>query len=511
MTKGIPWMRVLVVGLFLFVARRAIATDWPCFGGDAARSGATEEKVGEALGYAWSYMPSQPPRPAWPEPGKEQHRLDFDYAFEPVVAGGLVFFGSSADDTVRALDLRTGKLLWRFPTGGPIRLAPAAAGDRLYIGSDDGFVYCLKAKNGEVVWSFRGGPSDRKMLGNGRMISRWPIRSGVLVADGVLWCAAGMWPTEGVYIYALDAATGRVLWRNDTSASYYISQPHGGASAFTGVCPQGYLLASGDLLLVASGRTTPAALDRKTGKLLYYQPYLKADSAEMWGNRGNGGWRAMIAGDIWLSPLHITGAPDIPVVFGEAGPRPGDGLVAYSLKTGLRERNLAGKHRAAVAGGILYAAGSEEVWAIDLAEWRKSDPMTNQPPREAIRWRAPCTMPYSMVVAGNTLLVGGPASVVAFSTTDGRALGSYTVDGQARAIAVADGRMLVSTDRGRLFCFAPGAHSFSAEVKESRSRLRSKVQDRARAVVARSGVREGYALVAGEPGWELPVDAFEHR
>ena len=34
--------------------------------------------------------------------------------------------------------------------------------------ADDGYLYCLDADSGELLWKFRGGPSDRKVLGNER-------------------------------------------------------------------------------------------------------------------------------------------------------------------------------------------------------------------------------------------------------------------------------------------------------------------------------------------------------
>ena len=57
------------------------------------------------------------------------------------------------------------------------------------------------------------------------MISRWPIRTGVLVLGDVAYFAAGMWPSEGIYLWALDAATGRRIWCNDTSGTMYIHLP----------------------------------------------------------------------------------------------------------------------------------------------------------------------------------------------------------------------------------------------------------------------------------------------
>lgn len=48
----------------------------------------------------------------------------------------------------------------------------------------------------------------RRVPGNGRIISVWPIRTGVLVDGGVAYCCAGLFLQEGVYMCALDAKTG---------------------------------------------------------------------------------------------------------------------------------------------------------------------------------------------------------------------------------------------------------------------------------------------------------------
>jgi len=259
-----------VVALSLCVVGGAVAADWPCYRGDSARTAVAGESLGFPLTLSWTYEPSQPPQPAWPDPLFEPHRLLFDYCFEPVIAGGIVCFGSSADNTIRALKADTGEMLWRYTTGGPIRFAPAICEGKAYVGSDDGLLYCLNAQTGKLLWRFRAGPNNRRVVGNERMISRWPLRCGVLVDNGVAYTVGGTWPAEGVYVYALDAESGEVVWCNDTSAHMYMTQPHDGAYALTGVAPQGYLAASSDRLLVATGRGVPAVYDRTTGELLFY-------------------------------------------------------------------------------------------------------------------------------------------------------------------------------------------------------------------------------------------------
>ncbi len=259
---------VAVLGLATVCAS---AADWPCHRGDLARSARTDERLDLPLALRWVYVPAQPPCPAWPDPVKEPHRMPFDYAPAPVVADGLVFFGSSADDTVRALEVTSGDARWRFTAGGPVRFAPQFWDGRLYVASDDGFLYCLRADTGGLLWKFRAGLSDRMVLGNGRMISRWPLRSGVQVDAGMAYITAGMWPAEGVFVYALDAGTGDLRWCNDTCDTLYMAQPHTGAYALTGVAPQGHLAATEHLLVVPTGRAVPAVFERGTGKLLHYK------------------------------------------------------------------------------------------------------------------------------------------------------------------------------------------------------------------------------------------------
>ncbi|MCP5112147.1 MAG: PQQ-like beta-propeller repeat protein, partial [bacterium] len=135
--------------------------------------------------------------------------------------------------------------------------------------SDDGHLYCLAADTGALLWKFRGGPADRKILGNKRLISTWPARGGVVLYEDSVYFAASIWPFMGTFIYSLDAETGEVIWRNEATGADYQKQPHN-SPAFAGVAPQGSMVALGDRLLVSGGRSVPACFDRRTGKLLYY-------------------------------------------------------------------------------------------------------------------------------------------------------------------------------------------------------------------------------------------------
>lgn len=196
----------------------AAADDWPTYRHDMARSGITSEEVAPPLTECWVFKSRHLPQPAWgdPKPGPvedilELRRVHFDDVFQPVAGHGAVYFGSSADNKVYCLDAETRRIRWTRITGGPVRLAPTIVGGRVYIGSDDGYAYCLDAKDGSLVWKFHAAPEDQRVLGHGKMISLWPLRTGVVVDDGVAYFSAGIFPGEGVFLYAVDAETGREI------------------------------------------------------------------------------------------------------------------------------------------------------------------------------------------------------------------------------------------------------------------------------------------------------------
>ncbi|REJ65260.1 MAG: hypothetical protein DWQ31_18745 [Planctomycetota bacterium] len=228
---------------------------WPTYAGDEHRSGTTPAEITPPLVETWTYQARHAPQAAWPAPAKQNFwggksnlraRVIFDRAFHPSSDGQRVYFASSADDQVRALDIATGRPLWSFYAEGPVRLAPIYADQRLYFGSDDGFVYCLESASGTLLWKRHIAPSERRIAGNGRIISAWPVRTGGILVDGKLRIACGLFPTQGTYQVLLDAKTGEELERS----RMWIS-------------PQGYMQRRADgQVTVANGRAKSITLAR---------------------------------------------------------------------------------------------------------------------------------------------------------------------------------------------------------------------------------------------------------
>ncbi|MBE0536409.1 MAG: PQQ-like beta-propeller repeat protein [Phycisphaerae bacterium] len=260
-------LKVALVCLAAFCAAPWLhAGDWPMWRHDAAHSAYTPDSLAAKLHLQWVRKLPRP-MPAWPP---EQYKLQFDVSYEPVVAGKVLLVPSMVTDSVTAYDTETGDQKWRFYCEGPVRFAPVAWQGKAYFVSDDGWLYCTRIADGALLWKFRGGPGDRKVLGNDRLISTWPARGAPVIYDGVIYFAAGIWPFMGTFIHALDAETGDVVWTNSATGPMFIRQPHD-EPAFSGVAPQGYIAATADTLVVTGGRARPAGFDRKTGEFRYFK------------------------------------------------------------------------------------------------------------------------------------------------------------------------------------------------------------------------------------------------
>jgi outer membrane protein assembly factor BamB len=242
--------------------------DWPTYRHNNRRTAATPIAVPKAVKVNWTFKPIQPNTPT-----------------APVNAAGMVFMAGS-HGIVRALDAATGRVKWSAHTGGYIKYPPAIDGWRLYVGSADGWAYCFNAYTGERLWRFRAAPVETKIPVYGRLSSRWPVTSGVLVEKGVAYAAAGIASHDGTHVYALDAKSGNLKWQNNTSGNLL------GKGLVVGVSVQGHLLSDGKTLYMAGGNVvSPAKYDLAGGKCLN-------TLANEWQKAGRGSELFLAAGEV---------------------------------------------------------------------------------------------------------------------------------------------------------------------------------------------------------------------
>ncbi len=418
--------------------------DWPQYRADAGRTGYTPAKIPSSLTLRWKYL-QETPCPAW----KGVHtRMVFDYTCQPVIGGKTLFFGSSSDCKVYALNIDNGKERWSFFTGAPVRFAPVIWRDRVFIISDDGYLYCLSANKGTLLWKKRGGPDNSMVLGNDRMISRWPVRGGAVIKDDILYLGAGIWPTEGIYLYALDPETGNELWINDTSGGIEYDQPHNGARAKSGISSQGYLVADRENLFIPTGRSVPAALNIKDGTLNYFH---------LQKHRTYGGSRVMAAGDYLFATSGNTRFDWEIIGRNNAIFNTSDGELAVSHEFNSPALAISPSH-------IYYVDSTDrELKAFNRGNFiiekavrdRKGQTVMQtilSPPLWTINTHEPEAI--SMIVAGNKIISGSVNNKVTVMDIDTRlVVWSGDVDGVPYGLAAAHGRLFISTDRGTIYCF----------------------------------------------------------
>lgn len=407
-----------IVGLGVLVLMSGVgwSGEWPTHSHDRRRSGYTFEHLNPPLVQAWSVTSDRPPRPAWTEfPARQDLWQDFyhnkprltqDYAFGLVVADQRLYYGSSSSDKIVCRAVESGEILWKFITGGPIRFTPSLYQGRVYVGSDDGTVYCLDGRSGQPVWTYRPDDAAAQMMIHNRLCSVCPVRTSVLVDEGIAYWAAGMFSGEQTglqrYVMACRADTGQVLWQ--------LSSPK----------PlQGHPLASEQYLFMPAGKSTPVYFNRKDGVL---QGDFNTASTR------HGGSYAI------LSPENV-------LFFGPHYGKTGSYVGQYNTQTRTEETVTWGPgNRLVVTSTASYYASDAALSKYDRAEKKRL-------------WTVASDYPHALILAGDLLFAGGDDQVAAFRASDGAQVWRAAVAGRVHDLAVAEQCLFASTDQGSIYCF----------------------------------------------------------
>ena len=172
------------------------AADWPTYRRDPIRSGSAACELPDKLKGLWSVQAG----------GKLS---------APVIAAGKLFVSAVDEYHVLALDEKDGSKVWEAAAGGRVDSPPTYYKGSVLFGCADGYVYCLRADDGELCWRFRAAPEARLIGAFSRLESAWPVNGSVLVYKGVAYFAAGRssYLDGGIYVHAVDPATGALLHR----------------------------------------------------------------------------------------------------------------------------------------------------------------------------------------------------------------------------------------------------------------------------------------------------------
>lgn len=146
--------------------------DWPMFRHDSGRSGTTRQDVPADPQEQWS--------------ARLGGRLT-----SPVIADGLVYVARTDEHTLYALNQKDGSEAWTWTATARIDSPPTISQGRAVFGCTDGWIYCLRAADGQLVWKYRAAPLDRRAMAFEQLESLWPVHGSVLIRENVVWAVAG--------------------------------------------------------------------------------------------------------------------------------------------------------------------------------------------------------------------------------------------------------------------------------------------------------------------------------
>ena len=420
----------------------ATDADWPTYLANPARTAVTRQDLSKPRKLAWEVRVSGSPTPC-------------------IAVGDSVFLGST-DECVYALNGATGAVQWKYYAGAAFRSAPAYWNGRVLAGCDDGWLYCLSASDGKLLWRLRGAVAGRKQVAFESVISPWPVRHGLAADNGQVYFTAGLISGQGIDAFAVDAKTGQVTWRTPVGS--------------TGIVPGGYIVLTPERVVLPSPGSAsiyhPVCLARKDGTRAkssvthsdYFQmSYVEGNPADDEGYR-----QGFIAhgGSEGIQRGYRTGA-------GYCG-RAGKNDSPYHLSPDAWDNGAVKvRDRGWFADGhsfvpVMTASGVYMRSKGALVMLPRGDlfkfldiPASKPKDREALlKWIAndlPCGQPDWLVVAAGakdgdatTLVAGGPKGVAAVNAADGKVLWSVTFEGSTLPGAIASGCVYVTSSDGKV-------------------------------------------------------------
>ena len=263
-------------------------------------------------------MLSDPARgPAWNGWGADLSNT----RFQPAAAAGL-----------HTADVPRLKLKWAFgyPTGVSSNGQPTIASGRVFVGSDNGFVYSLDASTGCVYWSFETGSIVRNAPTVGPVKGHGAARYAVYFGDGK------------ANVFALDAQTVRLLWKTKVDP-HVVARITAGITLYDGklfapVSSSEEFSSGTPDYPCCTSRGSVVALDPNTGRQIW-KAWVVPQEPQPYRTQANGVVLYRPAGGaVWNSPTVDPVRQAIYFGTGDAttypSPKTTDAIVAVDIKTG---------------------------------------------------------------------------------------------------------------------------------------------------------------------------------
>jgi len=171
-----------------------------------------------------------------------RYKTGDDVYSSPTIYNGKLYIGSN-DYYIYCLNTSDGSLIWKYKTGSFVESSPTIYNDKLYVGSWDNYIYCLNASDGSLIWKYKTGSfvessptiyNDKLYAGScdnyiyclnasdGSLI--WKYKTGRCVGSSPTIHNNNLYVgSDDSYIYCLNASDGSLIWKYKTGSCVFSS------------------------------------------------------------------------------------------------------------------------------------------------------------------------------------------------------------------------------------------------------------------------------------------------
>ncbi len=163
-----------------FTFAQTNTNDWPMYRGNADLSGRTTANIPSSPSLLWTV------------------KTNSRSVSSPVVKSGIIYFGNNAGE-IHAVNF-DGKILWKYDIESAIEAAPLVIDNKVVFGALDGVLRALDTKTGKLIWDYK---TENQIIGSANI---WIDNGKKLIIVG----------SYDYNLHCVNPSTGKAVWKIET-------------------------------------------------------------------------------------------------------------------------------------------------------------------------------------------------------------------------------------------------------------------------------------------------------